>query len=91
MTKDVRHSSFKTGLIVDVLPIVVTKAMLIEVAKQMEWLNANVGSADTALEQAPEVLKAVGVDAAIDVLNSMVYNLVSILPASPSYDSRASV
>jgi hypothetical protein len=45
----------------------------------MERLNTHVGSVQTALERRPEVLKAVGVNAFIDLVNCAVNNLVSVV------------
>src|SRR5271155_3587712 len=42
----------------------------------MEWLDANVGSLQLALEQAPEVFHTVGVNLSINVLFGVVDNLV---------------
>jgi hypothetical protein len=81
MTEYVAHGGFKAGLIVHVLAVVVTESLLIEVAKQMERLNAHIRPVDTALQQRPKVLKAVGVNASVDVLDSMVNNRVSVLPS----------
>ena len=39
MTKHIRHGSFKPGLIVHVLAVVVTAALLIQVAEQVEGFN----------------------------------------------------
>src|SRR5438874_985635 len=44
----------------------------------MERLNTNVGARDAALEQAPEVLKAISVNLPVDVLFGMVDNFVSV-------------
>src|SRR5579863_1694754 len=44
----------------------------------MEWLNTNVASRDAALEQTPEVLKAVCMDLPVNVFLGMVDNLVGI-------------
>src|SRR3984885_16015095 len=44
----------------------------------MEWFDTNVGSCYTTLKQAPKVLKAVGVNLPVNVLLSMVDNLVSV-------------
>ena len=40
---------------------------LVEVAEQVEGLNVDVGAVQPALQQRPEVLRAVGVDLPIDV------------------------
>ena len=80
MAEDVGHGGFKPRLVVHVQAVVVAERLLIEVTKEMERLDTHVGSADTALEQAPEVLKAVGVDAIVDVFDGVIHNLVSVLP-----------
>ena len=49
----------------------------------MERLDTNVGSRDAALQQRPEVLKAVGVDATVDVLDGVIDNLVGIVAGEP--------
>ena len=45
----------------------------------MERLNTNVGAIDTALQQRPEILKAVGVDATVDILDGVIDDLVGIV------------
>src|SRR5271157_1340911 len=60
-------------------PIVKTKRLLVNVAEQMEWLHANVGSMQAAFQEAPEVLHHVSMDVAVRVLNSMVDNGVLIV------------
>ena len=44
----------------------------------MEWLDTHVSSVDPALQQRPEVFKAVGVDASVDVFDSVIHNLVRV-------------
>ncbi len=61
MAEYVAHSSLKAGLIVHVLAVVVAERLLIQVAKQVEGFNGNISAADAALQQAPEVLKAIGI------------------------------
>src|SRR5271165_781837 len=46
----------------------------------MEWLNSNVGAFQSPLEQAPEILKAVGAYAATDVPLCMIDKLVDKAP-----------
>lgn len=79
MTKDVRHGNFETFFVAHLGTVVVAERLFVEVAKEMERFHTNVGSANTTLEKRPEVLKAVGVNAAVDILDSMIHNLVSIL------------
>src|SRR5712691_8798030 len=45
----------------------------------MKRLHAHVGSRDPALQQRPEVLKAVGVYATIHVLNGVIYHLMNVV------------
>lgn len=45
----------------------------------MERLDTHVCTVDTALQQRPEVFEAVGVDATIDVLDSVIDNLVGVV------------
>src|SRR5882762_9218608 len=45
----------------------------------MKRLNTNVGSTNAALEKAPEVLKAIGVNHPIDVLDGMVHHAVRVI------------
>lgn len=58
-TDDVGRSGFKPGLVILVLAVVVAERLLIEVAKQMERFDTHIGSAQAALQQRPEVLKAI--------------------------------
>src|SRR5271166_3251849 len=45
----------------------------------MERLDADIGPSNATLHETPEVLQSVCVDATIDVLHGMVYNLMDIL------------
>lgn len=80
MAEHIGHSSFETSLIVEVLPVVVPEGLLVKVAEEMKGFNAHIRSIDSALQQAPEVFETVGMNPTIDVLDSMVHNLVSVLP-----------
>jgi hypothetical protein len=55
---------------------VVTERLLIQVAVKIEGLNRNVSTADAALQQTPEVLKAIGMNLTIEVFDSMIDNPV---------------
>src|SRR6266571_4302554 len=70
------HRFHKTVPVVHVHAVVVTKRLLIQVAEQVKRLNANVGAADSALEQAPEVFQTVCVNPAIYILSRVIYDLV---------------
>ncbi len=49
----------------------------------MEGFDANVGAIDTVLQQRPEVLKAVGVDAAVDLLDSVIHDFGGVVAGEP--------
>lgn len=59
--------------------IVVSKGLLIDVAEQMERLDANVRAFEAAFQKTPEVLAVVGMHVAIDVFNGVVNYLMSEL------------
>lgn len=58
--------------------IVEAKRLLVQIAEQVERLDANVRSADGPLQERPEILKAVRVDTAIHVLRGMIDYLVRV-------------
>src|SRR5438552_19035007 len=45
----------------------------------MKWFDADIGSTDAALQQAPKVFQAVSVDLPVHVLNGVIHNLMRIL------------
>ena len=53
-----------------VFPLVKPERLLIQVSEQMKRFNADIGSANPALEQAPEVFQPVGVDVAANVFRA---------------------
>ncbi len=67
--------------------VIETEHLFIKVTEQMKRLYTNVGSSQPALEQRPEVLKAVRVYAAIYVLLRMIDDLMRVSVASP-YSER---
>src|SRR5437660_8292466 len=69
--------------IVHVFTIVVAEGLLVQVAEQVKWFHAHIGAADPALEQAPEVLKAVGMHAAIYIFRSVVNHLMRVIASKP--------
>jgi len=56
--------------------VVVAKHLFVEVTEEMELFDANVGSLESALEQAPEVFESVGVNATVNVPFRMVNDFV---------------
>ena len=65
--------------VIHVLPIVVAESLFVEVAKQVERLDRNVGPADSAFKKTPEVLQSVGVNVAVNVSDGMVNDLMGII------------
>ena len=53
---------FEAVEIVHVFPVVVAERLFVDVAEQVEGLDADIGSVQSALQQAPEVFQPVGVD-----------------------------
>src|ERR1700730_11761577 len=56
--------------------IVVAEHLFIQVAEQMEWLDAYVCSLESTFKQTPEVFQSVGMDLPVNVLFGMVDDLV---------------
>jgi hypothetical protein len=52
------------------------KGLFIEIPEQMKWLQAHIGALNSALQQAPEVLNAVGVDVPFEIGFSVVNDLM---------------
>jgi hypothetical protein len=63
-----------------VLALVIAERLFVQIAKEMERLDTDIGPFQAALKQTPEVLKSVGMHAAIDVLLGVVYELMDVFP-----------
>jgi hypothetical protein len=61
------------------LPVVVAERLFVQVAEQVEGLDANVGAVQTAFEQAPEVLHRVRKDIAVHVLDGMIDDSMAVV------------
>ena len=61
------------------VPGVVAESLFVNVTEEMERLDADVGSMQATLQEAPEVLHRVGVDVSIDVLDCVVNEGVLIV------------
>jgi hypothetical protein len=72
----VRGNVLESESIVSQFPKVIPEHLLIQIAEEMESLNANVGALELALEQAPEVFESIGVNLPVNVAFGMVNNLV---------------
>lgn len=51
---DLRECQFEAFVIVHVIPVVVAEGLLIEVSKQVEGLDTNVGAVQAAFQERPE-------------------------------------
>ena len=61
------------------LAVIEAERLLIEVTEEMERFYTHIGSRDAPLEEAPEVLKAIGMHPAIDILDGVIHNLVRVV------------
>src|SRR5579862_5573894 len=81
-----RHHSFKSAAIIHrLLAKVVAEYLLIQVAEQMERLYAHIGSLEATLEQAPEILHPIGVNAPVNVTFRVINDFVSVALLSESH------
>ena len=78
-SRNLSHSQSKTLPIIQILAIVVSKSLLVKVAKKVEWFHADISSRDATLQQRPEVLKAVRVNPTVHVLDGVVYDFVCVV------------
>ena len=82
-SEDLRDDLRETARIVYIVAVVVTEGLLIKVTEQMKRLNRNVGSADTALQETPEVLNAVCVDSALGIAHRVIDDRIGIVLRQP--------
>jgi len=71
MTTNLRHEdrqTFRVGhFAVAILPMVVAKDLFINVAREVERLDGNVGAFQGPLQKRPEVFHAIRVNSALDI------------------------
>ena len=79
LAADLGHGELEALAVVHVLAVVVAKSLLVKVAEKMKRFHTHIRARDAALQQRPEVLKAVRVYATIHVLHGMVNNLVRVI------------
>jgi hypothetical protein len=84
LSDNMRGNVLESKTIVSKFPKVVAEHLLIQVAEEMEFFDANVGTFQLALEKTPEVFHSIGVNLPINVFFRMVDNLVleALLPES---------
>src|SRR5437879_1010529 len=64
---------------VRIAPFVESKRLLIHIPMQMEGVHRDIGTTECPLEQAPKILKPVGVNMALDVHLGLVDNAVDVI------------
>jgi hypothetical protein len=76
-----RRKNFReaTTVAIVMLALVISERLLIEIAEQMERLDADVGSFQAALQQRPEILDAIRVNIAANVLFGMIHKLMNVI------------
>jgi hypothetical protein len=78
LADDSRKQQLEAVEIGSVLTVVKPERLFVNVAEQVVRLDRNVGSIDTALEQAPEIFQTVSVDILPNVLDSVIHNLMGV-------------
>lgn len=76
LTRDRRKCRHEPALVI-VLAGIEAERLFIEVAEQMERLDTHIGALDPALQEAPEVLNAVGMDIPAHVGFGVIDDLVA--------------
>jgi len=65
-----------------ILPVVVAICLLVQIPEQMERLNAHIRAVDPAFQKTLEILKAVRMDLAVNILHCMVnYTVLELVQA----------
>src|SRR2546428_3186926 len=79
LSEKVRSDMLKASAIVRQFPEVVAKHLFIQIPEQMKRFDAHVGALNAALENAPEIFEAVGMNAALHISASMVNDAVLVM------------
>lgn len=80
LSDNMRSKFFKPIPVVHrLLAIVVAECLFVEIAEQVERLDAHIGSVDPALQERPEIFESVGVNLPLDVFLSVVNHFVAVL------------
>jgi len=92
LADDLRDRKVESIPVSHVSPIVIPERLLVDVPKQVKWLDGNVGTLETPFQETPEVLKAVSVNLSVNICLSMVDDLVrELLIQTPIGDQFVSV
>jgi hypothetical protein len=81
LSEDVARNTLEASAVMEQLAEVVSENLLIQIAEQMERLDTNVRSLESALEETPKVFQAVRVNLAINVPLGMVNHAVRVIAA----------
>jgi hypothetical protein len=79
LTHDLRYRHPEAVVVVHILTVVVTERLFVQVAKQVERLDADVGSFQAALKQRPKIFDAVGMYVSANVLFGMIDDLMHVI------------
>lgn len=77
---EVEAVSIAQWLPVYILAVVKAKSLLVNVAEQVIWFDADMRTVDAAFQKAPEVLASIRVNVLADMLYGVVDHLVLVLP-----------
>src|SRR5215211_1776874 len=83
-----RSECFAESVGILVFALIEPECPLIEVSEQVVRLDADVRTLYPALQQAPEVPKAVGVNVSVNVLLCVVNNVVDVLGVNPPVGAK---
>jgi len=84
LAHDLRNRQFEAVTVVHLFPIVVAEQLLIDIPKQIERLDTDRGAVQAEFQETPEVLDSIGVDIAVDVLDSVIDDVVIVVFGRPS-------
>ena len=90
LTNDFANEKAEAVCIAQGQTIVESECLFVNITEQVKWLDTDIGTLNTAFQQAPEILTSVGVNVFPNLLYRMVNRLMSYIHSSP-YDFNASV
>jgi len=79
LSDDLPNGKIEAASVIQFFAVIEAKHLFVKVAAKMKRFDRNVRPRNAALEKRPEILKAVGVYAAIYVLSRMVNDLMSVI------------
>jgi hypothetical protein len=79
LADDLPDGEIEATSVIKLFTVVEAKHLFVKVTVKMERLYAHIGSRDATFQERPEILKAIGMHAAIYVLSRMVNDLMRIV------------